>query len=117
MPRDEVRPLLEKYVPYASSSDKGVYSGYYNGAVTNVDSSVILMRKKEKILDVIDMNLFKKIVRDSFMYKRKNIRNNLKKYDLILIEEVLKKYGFDLSIRAENLSLEIFVDIANNLSQ
>lgn len=83
----------------------------------NVDSSVILMKKKEKILDVIDMNLFKKIVRDSFMYKRKNIRNNLKKYDLILIEEVLKKYGFDLSIRAENLSLEIFVDIANSLSQ
>ena len=81
----------------------------------NVDSSVIMMKKKENILDVIDMSLFKRLVRDSFMYKRKNIRNNLKKYDLLIVEKVLNKYGFDLSVRAENLSLEIFVEIANEL--
>ena len=45
------------------------------------------------------MNLFKKLVRDSFMYKRKNIRNNLKKYNLEKIGEVLKKYNFDLTVR------------------
>lgn len=81
----------------------------------NVDSSVILMKKKERLLDVVDMNLFKKLVRDSFIHKRKNIRNNLKSYNLSLIEKVLNKYGFDLSVRAENLSLEIFVEIANKL--
>ena len=83
----------------------------------NVDSSVILMKKKENIPNVIDMYLFKKLVRDSFMYKRKNIRNNLKKYDLSLVEEVLNKYGFDLSVRAESLSLEVFVEIANKLCE
>ena len=30
-------------------------------------------------------------------------------------EQMLKKYGYDLSIRAENLSLEVFVDICNSL--
>ena len=73
------------------------------------------MKKKENRLKVKDIELFKKIVRDSFVYKRKTIRNNLKNYDLVKIEKVLHKYGFDLSCRAENLNLEVFVDIANLL--
>jgi 16S rRNA (adenine1518-N6/adenine1519-N6)-dimethyltransferase len=48
----------------------------------NVESAVIRMDKKRDRLNIDDMNLFKKIVRDSFVYKRKTIRNNLKKYDL-----------------------------------
>ena len=36
--------------------------------------------------------LFFKLVRDSFKFKRKNIRNNLKSYDLKIVEEILKKY-------------------------
>ena len=50
------------------------------------------------------------------MQKRKNLRNNLKNYDLEKISEVLDKYGYDLSVRAENLSIDIFVDLANNLT-
>ena len=38
-----------------------------------------------------------------------------KKYDLDIIEKVLNKYGFDLSVRAEDLKLEIFVQISNRL--
>lgn len=82
----------------------------------NVDSSVIMMKKKESRLEVKDIELFKRIVRDSFIYKRKTIRNNLKNYDLTKIEEVLNKYGYDLSVRAESLSLEVFVEISNKLS-
>lgn len=81
----------------------------------NVDSSVILMKKKEERLNIKDMALFKMIVRDSFLYKRKTIRNNLKKYDLDVIEDVLVDYGYDLSVRAESLKLEIFVDMVNRL--
>lgn len=83
----------------------------------NVDSAIVEMKLKSNRLDVIDMNLFKKIVRDSFLYKRKTIRNNLKGYDLNAIECILNKYGFDLNVRAEALKLEIFVDIANELSK
>ena len=69
----------------------------------NVDSSIVSMELKENRLEVLDMNLFKKLVRDSFLYKRKTIRNNLKGYNLEIVESILRKYGFDLSVRAENL--------------
>ena len=82
----------------------------------NVDSVVVSLIKKEKPY-VKDENLFFKLIRDAFQYKRKNIRNNLKTYNLDVIENVLKKYNMDLTIRAEDISLEIFVDIANNLSK
>lgn len=81
----------------------------------NVDSAIVEMKLKNNRLDVKDMNLFNRLVRDSFLYKRKTIRNNLKNYDLRIVEEVLNKYNFNLSVRAENLDLEVFVDIANEL--
>lgn len=81
----------------------------------NVDSVVVSFKKKDKMLEVYDEKLFFKLVRDSFKFKRKNIRNNLKEYNLVAIEKVLKKYNFDLNVRAEAISIDIFVDIANNL--
>ena len=81
----------------------------------NVDSAVICMNKKSNILEVKDLSYFKKLVRDSFKYKRKNIKNNLKNYDLDRVLKVLKKYNLGLEVRAEALSLEIFVDLANEL--
>ena len=49
------------------------------------------------------------------MDKRKTIKNNLRSYDLKIVSDVLSKYGYDLSIRAENLQLDVFVDLANEL--
>lgn len=83
----------------------------------NVDSSVISMKKKDKKLNVVNIEIFKKLVRDSFSHKRKTIKNNLRNYDLVIVERVLEKFGFDLSVRAENLSLEMFVEIANELAR
>ena len=81
----------------------------------NVDSIVIELSKKENKYKLKNENVFFKLVRDSFVQKRKTLRNNLKAYDLNIIEKVLNKYGYDLSVRAENLSIDVFVDIANNL--
>lgn len=83
----------------------------------NVDSAIVEMKLKKDRLEVIDLELFNSLVKDSFLYKRKTIRNNLKYYDLEVIESVLKEYGFDLSVRAESLKLEIFVEIANKLAK
>ena len=83
----------------------------------NVDSVVISLTKNNKKFDVLDEELFFRIVRDAFQFKRKNLRNNLKKYDLEKINDVLKKYHFDLTVRAEKLSVDIFVDIANTLAR
>lgn len=80
----------------------------------NVDSEVIAFIKKEKA-HVKDLDVFYKLVRDSFTQKRKTLRNNLKAYDLSKVDEVLKKYGYDLSVRAEQLNIDIFIDISNNL--
>ena len=82
----------------------------------NVDSIVVEFNKKE-LVKLKNEELFFKLVRDSFKQKRKNLKNNLKDYDLDKILEVLKKYGYDLSVRAEQLSIEIFEDIANNMEE
>lgn len=81
----------------------------------NVDSIVVEFTKKNNLYNLTNEKLFFKLVRDSFTQKRKTLRNNLKGYNLEKIEEVLKKHNFDLSVRAEQLSTEIFIEIANNL--
>jgi len=82
----------------------------------NVDSIVVEFNKKE-LVKLKNEELFFNLVRDSFKQKRKNLRNNLKGYDLDKILEVLQKYNYDLSVRAEQLSIQIFEDIANNLGE
>ena len=81
----------------------------------NVDSIVVEFKRNETLIPLNNKELFFTLIRDSFKQKRKTLRNNLKGYDLEKIEEVLKKYNMDLSVRAEALSLEIFVEIFNNL--
>ncbi len=81
----------------------------------NVDSTVISLSKKEDKMNVKNRELFFKLIRDSFKFKRKTLRNNLKGYDLDKVAKVLEKYNLDLMVRAETLPLQVFVDISNNL--
>lgn len=81
----------------------------------NIDSMIISLTRKKELLPLKDSTLFFNLIRDSFRFKRKTLRNNLKGYDLKKIEQTLKNYHFDLSVRAEELPLEVFVDISNNL--
>ncbi len=81
----------------------------------NIDSMIISLTRKKELLPLKDSTLFFNLIRDSFRFKRKTLRNNLKGYDLMKIEQTLKNYHFDLSVRAEELPLEVFVDISNNL--
>lgn len=82
----------------------------------NVDSIVVEFTKKGNNYNLKNEEIFFKLIRDSFIQKRKTIRNNLKNYDLNKIEEVLKKHNQDLSTRAEQIKIETFVEIANNLT-
>lgn len=81
----------------------------------NVDSSIIKLSSKSNKLKVLNLDVFYKLVRDSFRFKRKTLRNNLDGYDLDKIVDVLNKYNKNLNVRAEALPLEVFVDISNNL--
>ncbi len=80
----------------------------------NVDSIVVEFNKKEH-KPIKNEKLFFKLIKDAFKQKRKTLRNNLKDYDLEKIEDVLKKHNMDLTIRAEQVSIEIFIEIASNL--
>lgn len=82
--------------------------------VPKVDSMVLKLVTKEKA-KLNDRNLFESLIRASFALKRKNIRNNLKKYDLEIVEEVLGKYNKDLTSRAEEITVNEFVEISNAL--
>lgn len=84
--------------------------------VPNVDSIVVSFDKKKELLYVDNYDIFFKLIRDSFKYKRKTLRNNLKGYDLEVIDKVLNKNVHNLSDRAEIIPIEVFVEIANELS-
>ena len=83
----------------------------------NVDSIVLELISKTDKYELKNKQFFFKLIRDSFKQKRKTLKNNLKEYDLNKISEVLKENNLDLSVRAEQLSIEIFVKIANAISK
>ena len=84
--------------------------------IPKVDSAVIKLKTTNKYQKTVknEVKLYK-LIKDSFTYKRKNLRNNLKNYNQAKIEEILKKYDKDLTARAESLRIEEFIDISNNI--
>ena len=83
--------------------------------VPKVDSAVVKFVAKKNNYMVKNEEFFFTFVRDAFRQKRKNLRNNLKNYDLVKIDEILKKYGLSLQKRAEEVPIEVFIDLANTL--
>lgn len=81
----------------------------------NVDSAVVVFERKNKKIKVKNEDMFFKLVRDAFVQKRKTIKNNLKGYNLKKIEKILNSYGKDINCRAENITINEFADISNNL--
>ena len=82
----------------------------------NVDSVIIEFKKHNKY-KANNEDLFFKLVRDAFKYKRKNIRNNLKNYPQEKLENILKSINLDLNSRAENITLEQFIYICNKIEE
>ena len=83
----------------------------------NVDSAVIKLDVlKEPKVKVSDEELFFKIIKFSFLQKRKTLMNSLSNSGLIpkdYLEEVLNELGIDLRVRAEQLTLENFANITD----
>jgi len=82
----------------------------------NVDSIVVSFSEKSNSIPVDNYSFFVKLVHDSFQFKRKNIRNNLRNYNLTLVEEILKNHNLALTCRAEDIGVDVFVELANSLS-
>lgn len=86
-----------------------------------VDSVVINLEMKDKLPDVNKEKFFK-LMRGGFTKRRKNILNSLTT-DISLglskdkLKEILDKLNLDHNLRAEDLSLEDFINIINCLEK
>lgn len=80
----------------------------------NVNSAVICLDKNDKLTRV-NSSIFEELIKQAFQFKRKNLRNNLKKYDLKLIDEILSQYNYSLSNRAEDIPVDVFIEIAKKI--
>ncbi len=77
----------------------------------SVDSTVIRLERTEKwISQIKDIKKFEAMVKDAFSHKRKMIKNNLHAYEIS--EEEMLKIGISGKMRAEELSLEDFMNLA-----
>ena len=84
----------------------------------DVNSTVIQLEVLQKPkIDVIDEEMFFKVIKYAFMQRRKTLLNSLTNSKILgekeYIEKMLSELGIEKTIRAENLSLEEFAKIAN----
>ena len=78
-----------------------------------VQSEVIKLNiRKEPVISLKDKDLFFKIIKISFMQRRKTLINSLVNGGVIkdknLAKQIFEKMGFDLNVRGENLGIEDF---------
>ncbi len=79
-----------------------------------VESAIIkFTRRTDK--PQINKEIYFNLINDAFKMKRKTLKNNLYDYDFEKIKNILLKYGFNENVRAEELSEEIFIEIASIL--
>ena len=85
--------------------------------VPKVDSAVISFEKIKKY-NFINEEIIFKVIKSAFEKRRKNILNSLSsglELEKSFILEILKKCNLDKNLRAENLTLENFVNISEYL--
>ena len=87
-----------------------------------VDSEVIRLKiRKEPPVELEDEELFFKIIKASFMQRRKTLKNGLSNSGLIQDKNILTKIfdelGLDEGVRGEKLTLEQFAKLSNLISK
>ncbi len=83
--------------------------------IPNVDSAIIMLKKREFQEHLLNFEFFKTLVYKAFSQKRKTLKNNLGEYNLEIISEILNKYKMTTNARAEELDYKIFIELANTL--
>ena len=85
-----------------------------------VQSEVIKLNiRKSPAIDLKDKDLFFKIIKASFMQRRKTLMNALVNGGIIKdkaqAKELFEKLGLDINVRGENLSMQDFADLCDEL--
>lgn len=87
----------------------------------DVESSVVLIKRKEIINKALNDDKFNKFVKDIFSQRRKTLMNNLSKAMTInneekeCVKDILTKQGHSLSVRSEELSVDEIVNLFNDI--
>ncbi len=89
--------------------------------IPEVDSEVVKLQIREKPkVEVLDEEIFFKIIRASFMQRRKTLINSLTNAGIVKdkkkLKEVIEKLGLNIEIRGEKLTLEQFAKLSNIIS-
>lgn len=84
-----------------------------------VYSAIIELIPKRKLLNYADFDILEDIIAKIFNYRRKMIKSALKQIfsnitdDSINLENILEEIGINGNLRAENITIEQFIKIAN----
>ena len=79
-----------------------------------VESAVVSFIPKNRN-ELIDEGKYFSFLKECFSQKRKTLRNNLKKYNWLMISEILNNNGYSESTRSEELPQKLFIEIYKKL--
>jgi len=116
-PGDKDYGFLSCYAQYYTEIKKifDIPKGTFTPA-PKIDSSFIALKFHGKPVDSAkDENLLFKVIRVGFNQRRKKIANSLSKF--IVAPDLFSSLNIDSNMRAENISLKQYVDIANKISK
>lgn len=81
-----------------------------------VDSAVIRLRPRAIAQPALNPRHLENLIKAGFSSKRKMLRNNLKStIDPDLLTQILESLGINLQARAEDLSVEQWVELSNQV--
>ncbi len=105
--------ILSVYAALFSHPKKlfNVSRGVFNPKPKVESSAVMFNLKKNLPENLLNLDLFKKVVRKTFGKRRKMLRNSLK--EIGECTEFLTEKGFDLRKRPESLEVEEFIELSN----
>ena len=119
MPGDKLSGAITYSVNYYAEAKKVVFVDKSSFIpAPEVDSEVIKLDIREKpVVEVDNESMFFKIIKASFMQRRKTLVNGLVNSgiitDKVKIKEIFDNIGLDINTRGEKLTIEQFAKLSN----
>lgn len=93
-----------------------VVSRYCFNPAPKVESAVVKFKLKTISNNLtVDISQFKKFISLAFSHKRKTLKNNIGLDLFNKVSDILIKYNFTSSVRAEEIPLNVYIEICNKL--
>ncbi len=113
-PRSREYGYMTVYLNYYFDIEKIIEVNRKNfNPIPNVDSVVVKFIAKENNYNLLNREHFFQLIKDSFVLKRKTLKNNLFNYNWEIVKKVLLENNLNDNVRAEEISLDIFMKISN----